>query len=220
MKKVIILIISVCLLLIPMNSNADVISKKDILSAYNTTDLEETLDSEKIEKKFNNYTPSDDKINIYLFRGEGCVYCNSFLGFLNDITEEYGKYFNLVSFEVWYDEANEELLNEVADLLNEPAYGVPYIVIGKKVFGGYSDDIRDDIKSIIISEYESNNRYDVIKEYGKTKHKTFDESDEKINESNDIKKTSNYTSENSFTIIWISSLMLVIVVTIILIVKK
>ena len=76
---------------------------------YKTLNLEETLAEEGIEKKFSNYKETDDQITIYMFRGKGCAYCKKFLEFLNGITEEYGKYFKLVSFESWY---NDEYLKK------------------------------------------------------------------------------------------------------------
>ena len=98
--------------------------------------FKETLAAESMEEKFNNYEENDNQIVIYLFRGQGCQFCRSFLTFMNDITQEYGKYFKMVTFEVWYNEANNKLLNDVSSFLEEEAGGVPYIIIGNKVFPG------------------------------------------------------------------------------------
>lgn len=75
-------------------------------NSYNTLNLEEALKQEGIESKLENYKETDKQITIYLFRGNGCTYCRNFLSFLNDIAEEYGSYFKVVSYETWYDQAN------------------------------------------------------------------------------------------------------------------
>ena len=111
------------------------------------------------------YKENDKQAVIYMFRGQGCGFCRAFLTFLKSITEEYGDYFKLVSYEVWNDEKNVELWDKVASVTGEEAGGVPYIVIGKKVFAGYATDgsYDDDIKKAIMDQY-NNPSYDVVKE--------------------------------------------------------
>lgn len=133
---------------------------------YETMNLKETLESEGMTLENTKYTENDDQVPIYLFRGNGCGYCRAFLTFLNSISVEYGKYFKLVSFEVWYDEKNAALMKEVADFTGEAAGGVPYIIIGDKVFPGYISDWNDEIKAKILSQYEDND-YDVFNEMKK-----------------------------------------------------
>ena len=88
---------------------------------------------------------------------------------MNSITDEYGKYFKIVSYEVWNDANNSQLLNEVSTFLGQPAGGVPYIIIGDKVFGGYASQYDDDIKTAIKNLYDTkkNKRYDVFDEMKK-----------------------------------------------------
>ena len=116
---------------------------------YETMNLKETLAAEEIELTYTDYKETDDQITIYMFRGNTCGFCKSFLNFLNSITEEYGKYFKLESYEVWGNQDNAELLNSVGEFLGEQAGGVPFIVIGDKVFPGYNEVYDEDIKTAI-----------------------------------------------------------------------
>lgn len=156
-KKIAIIVLMLASIVIPMKAFAK--------EQYKTLNLEETLAEESIEKSFENYKETDDQITIYLFRGKGCAYCRKFLEFLNGITDEYGKYFKLVSFETWYNEENSNLLGEISDFMGEPASGVPYIIIGDKVFGGYAESYDDSIKAAIKDLYEAEDKYDVFEEY-------------------------------------------------------
>lgn len=151
------LVLLLGLLVIPFNVSAD--SKK-----YQTMNLEEALTEESIEHDLSNYKETDDQVTIYLFRGKGCAYCRKFLTFINSIVDEYGQYFKVVSYEVWYNQDNGELMNKVADTMQQEAGGVPYIVIGDKVFAGYSEQYDADIKAQIKKLYETkkSKRYDVM----------------------------------------------------------
>ncbi len=114
-------------------------------------------------------TVAKEKINIYFFKGDGCPHCEEAEEFFNSIKDEYGKYYNLVDYETWYDKENADLMKKVAAKLGEEASGVPYIIIGKKTWNGYASSYNDDITSTIKKEFnkKSNDRYDVMKEPNK-----------------------------------------------------
>lgn len=139
------------------------------LAKVETTGLIETLKDEGIEVKNKSYKENDDQVIIYLFRGTGCPHCYEFLEFLNDLSETYGKKFKLVSYEVYYNKDNLQLKNDVGKFLEQESSGVPYIVIGDKVFIGYSSTYDSQIKAQIDEMYKEkkNKRYDVIKEMNK-----------------------------------------------------
>ena len=158
MKKFILVLVLVLGLALPMYAKAETKS----------LNLKEALEEEKIEldKAFEDYKENDDQAIIYLFRGNGCGYCRAFLTFLNSIVGDYGKYFKVVSYEVWYNQENAALLDSVSKYLNNPAQGVPYIVIGDKVFAGYAESYDADIKSAIKTLYDTKkgDRFDVMTE--------------------------------------------------------
>lgn len=130
---------------------------------YKHLNFKETLSAEEMEIENTKYKETDKQAVIYLFRGNGCGFCRAFLTYLNSISTEYGNKFKLVSFEVWNDAQNNALMKEVANFTGEAVGGVPYIVIGEKVFPGYIADWNEDIKAAIDKEYKNNNKNDVFR---------------------------------------------------------
>lgn len=156
MKNKKILLLAILVLLLPLMTFAK--NKK-----YDSLNLKETFAAEGIELKNSKYQENKDQITIYMFRGNNCTYCRNFLEYLNSLTEEYGKYFKLVSYEIWSNQNNAILYSNVAEFLDKDNSGVPFIVIGDKVFQGYSEEYNADILQAIKELYSSKNRYDVFK---------------------------------------------------------
>ena len=166
MKKILGLLLVMMMLVTPFTVRAVTADDEEInIKKYNTMNFREILAQEQIKEEFKEYAETDDQITIYLFRGNGCGYCQKFLNFLNGITDEYGKYFKVVGFEVWNNADNSKLLEKISDFLEQPASGVPYIIIGDQVFGGFADSYADGIKAAITSLYDSEERYDVFEAY-------------------------------------------------------
>ena len=105
-------------------------------------------------------TPS--KVNVYLFRGEGCPHCEEMLEFFDSIEEEFGQYYTMNTYEVWYNQDNANLMQDVADKLGVSATGVPFLVIGDQTWNGYASSYDAEIEAKILSEYNSDSRYDVM----------------------------------------------------------
>lgn len=134
---------------------------KSFIDDYNTMNFKETLTAEGFTIENENYKEDDKQAVIYMFRGQGCGFCRAFLEYMNSISKEYGKYFKMVSFEVWKDSKNSELLNKMPLVTNQSAGGVPYIIIGEKVFAGYTSAYDEDIKKAIMAQYNDSS-YDVM----------------------------------------------------------
>ncbi len=110
------------------------------------------------------------KINIYMFHGNGCPHCAKALEFFKSIEGEYGKYYKLVKFETWTSfnaKKNNKLLYKVAEGLGEDtsSLGVPFIVIGEKVFRGYAPSYDEEIKKAIVDAYNDDDYVDKVKPY-------------------------------------------------------
>ena len=116
---------------------------------------------------------ADKKINVYLFRGEGCPHCEEAIEWFDGTLskdEEYSNYYNLVKYEVWYNEDNNKLMADVAKELGTEASGVPFIVVGDKYFSGFSPaSSPEEIKKAIKNQYENKDYQDVVKAVKKGK---------------------------------------------------
>ena len=105
-----------------------------------------------------------DKVNVYMFRGEGCGYCARAIAYFRELIkdDDYKDKFDLVTYEVWNDENNSKLMAAVADELDETVNGVPFIVIGDTAFGGYSSSYNEDIEKAIDDSYSDKKYKDVV----------------------------------------------------------
>ena len=80
------------------------------------------------------------ELNIYLFHGDGCPHCRDEIAFLEDYLKDKDN-IHLYKYEVWYDENNQEKIEEVGKITGAEANSIPYLVIGDYVITGYSDGI-------------------------------------------------------------------------------
>lgn len=111
-----------------------------------------------------NYQESDDKVNVYIFRGATCWHCLDETSWFASIVKDEGSKFNIVTYEVWNNSDNNKLMAAVAKLLGEEASGVPFTVIGNKTWSGFGEDMGDEMLDEITALYNSSERYD-IKDY-------------------------------------------------------
>lgn len=109
-----------------------------------------------------------EKVNIYFFYGRECPHCHEALTFFDSIEELYGQYYNLITYETWYDSQNEALLKKVSRFRKEnKEFGVPYIIIGETSFEGYEEEDNEIIQKTIIKEYEKESRVDILEQVKK-----------------------------------------------------
>ena len=125
-------------------------------SILNTTNSHNILDDIVFE---------EGKVNIYYFWGDGCPHCRAQSEFFESIKEEYGEYFNLHKFEIWYNEDNARLLIDFSNKMGERITAVPYTIIGEKTFNGFNNAMKADIINAII--VGSQNDFDVVREINK-----------------------------------------------------
>ena len=107
------------------------------------------------------YKEDDSKVNIYIFRGKTCWHCLDEISWLSTKVKEYGKYFNIRTYEVWNNKDNNKLMKNVAKVLGENVNGVPYTIIGKKTYDGFSEKTGEAMLEEVKIQYEDKNRYDI-----------------------------------------------------------
>lgn len=138
---------------------------KNWLSSYvklgeiNTNNKETEKEEVTEEIKLNYLTYDENKVNIYLFWGDGCPHCENAMKFFNSIENEYGKYYKLNKFEVWYNPDNGKILKQFANKMGVDVSVIPHIIIGNKTFKGFGEDYKQQIIDAIISQHE--NSFDV-----------------------------------------------------------
>jgi len=98
-------------------------------------------------------------VNIYLFHSDTCPHCKEEIKLLSELEDDYDN-IRIYKYEVSSDE-NYKLLNEVSKLLGTQVTGVPFTVIGDKVYKGFSYE-NSKAKFIRTIEYYSNYGYDDI----------------------------------------------------------
>lgn len=107
-------------------------------------------------------TFAKEKINVYLFKRDGCGFCANALAFFNTLNEdtEFKDYFNLVVKDVSSKE-NDLLLERTAKKFDVTVNGVPFIVIGDQYFEGYVNSYDEQIKNAIKVAYD-NESQDIV----------------------------------------------------------
>lgn len=79
-------------------------------------------------------------VQAHLFYGEGCPHCAKEKVFLGKLIESHPE-LKLTEYEIYYNQNNNKLMQEVAQKLGIKSGGVPFLVIGDKHFVGYAEGI-------------------------------------------------------------------------------
>ena len=132
-KKIIALLL---LLLIPLNVFAISKDYKDVVY-------------EKVDVK-----KDDNKVNLYVFYVDECPHCEHEREWLKDIKKEYKDCLNIYEFEVWHNDDNAKIMNELKDQFKIGKSGVPFTVIGEKTYVGFSEVTQSKIENTIRSYAE------------------------------------------------------------------
>lgn len=105
-----------------------------------------------------------EKVTIYLFRGAGCSHCYDFLTYFTDAYAEYTDYFEIVIYESWKNNENQELMYAVKELVGEePDDRVPFIVIGDDYhLLGFGDDSGEEIINKALEAYQDKKYTDIV----------------------------------------------------------
>jgi len=140
-----------------------VIINQDEKKSENGSTNEENINNSNTQNEPNfvlkDVTYNENKVNIYLFWGDGCPHCEKEKEFFDKIEKEYGEYYILHKYEVWHNDNNQQLLENFANKMGDDVSGVPYTIIGNQTFKGFSESVEEEIINAITSQYK--NSYDI-----------------------------------------------------------
>jgi glutaredoxin len=91
---------------------------------------------------------NSQSVAIYFFWGDGCPHCAAAKPVLEELTRQYPNV-EVRAYEVWYNESNQQLLQQMAGAFGFEASSVPTIFIGDRYWIGYSDGIRNEIAAAV-----------------------------------------------------------------------
>lgn len=91
-------------------------------------------------------------VDVFLFSGDGCPHCASARAFLDDLAETHPT-LRIHEYEVWYDDANRELLSALADAYGRTVQGVPVILLGDEMWTGFGASVERDLR-VRVAQYE------------------------------------------------------------------
>lgn len=172
-----------------------------LAASYESKTLSEALKEEKMDSELEGYDDNEEKPAIYLFRGDGCPHCTEFLEYASSkLVKEKGDKFRLVTYEVWKNEDNAELMQKVSDYFKDDASGVPYIIIGDKTFNGYAESMNKEIEEAIDKLNDSEEKFDVLT---------------KIDMNSTVKKEKKSKQDNTFTIVFMLFAVVVLIVLVV-----
>lgn len=140
------------------NSTIAATNKDDLFSSTTTTTTKKTP-SINVDNLLKNVKREKGKVNIYLFYGNGCPHCKLEHEVLDEIKDEYGKYYNLYEFDIWNNKDYYELAHIFAENMNFELRGVPFTVIGEQYMSGFGSESKDILINKIKEEKDKG--YDV-----------------------------------------------------------
>ncbi len=89
-----------------------------------------------------------DKAILYFFWGDGCPHCAEAEPFLKDLVKRFPQ-LEVRAYEVWYNQDNQTLFQNMGSAFGIEPSGVPGIFLGERHWVGYSSDTGKEIESAV-----------------------------------------------------------------------
>lgn len=95
------------------------------------------------------------KVNLYLFRLNGCGHCAAEMTYLDKIYNDYKDKINIVVYEVSAGD-NEKLIEDVSSALKYQINGFPFTLIGDQYMSGFGEGVSEDqLVQLIETQYDA-----------------------------------------------------------------
>ncbi|MBD3313828.1 hypothetical protein GF345_05280 [Candidatus Woesearchaeota archaeon] len=88
------------------------------------------------------------ELDLCIFYGRGCPHCEKELSFLEEMKDRYPD-LNVREFEVYFNQQNRELFEDMATSFNSDIQGVPTTFIDDRMFVGFSNSIEKSLEEEI-----------------------------------------------------------------------
>ncbi len=90
----------------------------------------------------------DNKVEVHVFYGQGCPHCGKLNLFLEELQEEYTS-LEVKHFEVYNNQENRELFEDMTEAFGTFIQGVPTTFIDNRVIVGFSDKMGEQIENTV-----------------------------------------------------------------------
>lgn len=168
--SVIIIILSVILYFMSSSMNQAKTHQEENKQNQTSKNTQTNIEFSKMTEK--DIKSSKNKVNVYVFWGDGCPHCKHLAQFFDSNKSELKDKMNLYTFEVWKDSTNLKFMKDFGKFLGETPQGVPYMIIGDKTFSGFAEsdeETKDEIINLIKHDYQNSSKIDKYQEYKATK---------------------------------------------------
>lgn len=127
-----------------------------LINVSNKMNEEKIKSTITMNSKLSDVIYDENKLNIYLFWGDGCPHCEEEWKFLKRIAPKYYDKIHVYGFEVWNSEENQKIMDEFKDKLNiSKDSGIPLTIIEDKYYIGYDESYNDEILKLIKSNHKN-----------------------------------------------------------------
>lgn len=103
----------------------------------------------------------EKEMNMYLFYGNGCPHCAALEKYLDTYLDKH-KNIKLYTYEVWYNEENAKLYQEIHNLLDDDSNGIPYLLIGNNAIVGFDEEYTPELINNTVNYYSKVNYKDGV----------------------------------------------------------
>lgn len=113
-----------------------------------------------------NFVLAYENVTVYVFTGRGCKHCNEAVNYLYNHIEKYSDIVDIVTYEVWHNEANSKLYNDIKNSSGLDIRAIPCIIIGDHyVLNGFTSKEGQIILNEAYKQSRSEEYHDLVKTY-------------------------------------------------------
>ena len=107
-----------------------------------------------------NSISAKESVKLYLFYGDGCPHCAAEKEYLKELQSKH-KNLEIITYEVWYNEENADLMQSVKAKLGKNNSYIPFTVIGETSFVGFNSSFENAIENAV-KECEKESCKDIV----------------------------------------------------------